>query len=64
MNNRTKRRVVCCPSMTDAKLEERLVLSAATPLPAPAPFFIRREHRQPNSREDRRTTSARPHTDV
>jgi hypothetical protein len=39
MNNRTKRRVVCCPSMTDAKLEERLVLSAATPPPALAPFF-------------------------
>ena len=39
MNNRIKRRVVCCPSMTDAKLEERLVLSAATPPPAPAPFF-------------------------
>jgi hypothetical protein len=42
MSTRHKRRAGFCPSATDAKLEQRIVLSSAsavTPTPAPAPFF-------------------------
>jgi hypothetical protein len=42
MKNRTKSHVAFCPSVTEAKLEERLVLSSTntvTPPASPAPFF-------------------------
>jgi hypothetical protein len=42
MNTRLKKRDRLCPSTTEAKLEERIVLSSTTtdiPAPAPAPFF-------------------------
>ena len=42
MNTRLKKRGRLCPSTTEAKLEERIVLSSTTadiPAPAPAPFF-------------------------